>query len=320
MYYARNYLKSILISRSDSDFDKILISDTTQTGQEIPESSLDHNRNPLQHSKTYPELCNICNKPKNNGSSASPISETHSCADLSEIHNYVEEDFHSMSAGFYDVMILYAEADRDEAITFLRHLRNDIKLSNGESIKAALYDEGELRCLSGYNLDQLEKAFERCSFTFVYLTKTFVNDVWCKLTSESCLMRTVYDRKRNWRVVPVYTKRRVEYDFSIPFGINALKGISYFENDEFYRNNVSSLIEKTLSERKQKENLLLAKRRNWTESHPGHSDSTQEQKQNGTPTMNRLTMVQPQQSKYFEYMHFSTCRLVRTHRCIDLLY
>ena len=85
------------------------------------------------------------------------------------------------------------------------------------------------------------------------LTKSFVDDVWYKISGESILMRTIYDKKKNWRVVPVYTMRRLDCDFRIPLGINALKGINYFEKDKFYQDSVVSLIENTVQERKDKE-------------------------------------------------------------------
>ena len=211
-----------------------------------------------------------------------------------------------LKVGYYDAMILYAEADREEATTFLNHLRN-IRLENGETIKAVLYDGPELLGLSGLKLEQLDKAFGRCSYTFVYLTKPLVKDVWCKISQESMLMRTVYDKDKQcekWRVVPVYTMRRVEYDFKIPFGINALNGIRYYDPDEFYRKGVVSLIEKTVPERIRKKRRLEQKRRDWVEIHvPCHTDLSQEcspldVSNDDFLTLDRSTMVQPQESKY----------------------
>ena len=279
-----------------------------QTDKDNTEFSTDHRSHPLTHSRTCPVLCLICTEPKINSDSTSPISETQSCTNLSGGDDSDNEaNFHSMpnhlKVGYCDAMILYAEADREEATAFLNHLRNDIRLENGETIKAVLYDGPELLGLSGLKLEQLDKAFGRCSYTFVYLTKNLVNDVWCKISQESMLMRTVYDQDEKWRVVPVYTMRRIDYDFKIPFGINALNGIRYYDPDEFYRKGVASLIEKTVPERIRKERRIEQKRRDWEEIHgPCHTDLSQERSPTDVSNddllkMDRLTMVQPQQSK-----------------------
>ena len=200
---------------------------------------------------------------------------------------------------YYDVMVLYAEADRADATIFLRHLCNDIHLKDGSLIEAVLYDGQELSVLSGLKLEQLDMAFSRCSFTFLYLTKHFVEDFWCRISLGSLLMRTMYDQEKNWRVVPVYTMRMSLCDFIIPSGINVLNGIIYYDNDEVYRKSVASLIEKTVSERKLKDLRLIEKRKDWIDN---HTDLSQERSLNDVsnddlPSLDRLEMAEPQQSK-----------------------
>lgn len=148
-------------------------------------------------------------------------------------------------------MILYSEDDVEAAESFKNHLVNEIKLPNEEPVRAVLYDGPELKGLSGLNFEHLDLAFERCSYTLVYLTQPFVKNTWCKIISESCLMRTIqFNKEKGWRVVPVYTERLDECLFKIPMGLKALKGINYYRNDEFYRKGVVQLIMTTRAEKK----------------------------------------------------------------------
>ena len=139
----------------------------------------------------------------------------------------------------HDVMILYSDDDRKAVEIFKDHLEKDIISSDRRPVDAILYDEFRL---SGLSFENLDRAFDKCSFTFVFLTKSFVENTWCKITSESCLMKTIHNKQKGWRVVPVFTKRRAESDFDIPMGLNALKGINYYENDEYYRKGVARMI------------------------------------------------------------------------------
>ena len=260
-------------------------------------------RRPLPHSGTYPEMCN---RPRSHSDSTSTICETHSYPNLSsEVDSVDKPGTHSMpdhlKVGHYDGMVLYAEPDRPKVMDFLKHLHSDIRLKDGDPIKCVPYDGEELSGLSGLEFDQLDKAFGRCSITFMFITKTFVNDVWCKISHESVLMRMIRDKHLQWRVVPVYTKRLDDCDFNIPMGLNALKGISYYQNDEFYRRGVSSLIEKTVSERREKERRLLRQRSDWLKNHGRcQNDLAQEHDENSGRTDDiSISMVQPQQSRYF---------------------
>ena len=191
-----------------------------------------------------------------NTSDVGKPSVSQSCIDLStqEIKDNVDKDEDYINVDFYDVMILYAEEDRKEASAFRDHLQKDIKLSNGEPIKAVLYDEPELLSLSGMVFDRLGKAYGRCEYTFIYLTKNYVNDFSSKVKGESVLMRMI--EQESWKVVPVYTKRQDELDFDIPMGLNALKGVSYYANDNYYRAYVSRLIDNKILQRKEKNNFL----------------------------------------------------------------
>ena len=246
------------------------------------------------------------NRPSSNSDSTSTISETHSYPNLSsECDSDDKPGTLSMpdhlKVGHYDGMVLYAESDRPKVIVFLKHLHSDIRLKNGDPIKCVPYDGEELSGLSGLKFEQLDMAFGRCSITFMFITKTFVNDIWCKISNESVLMRMIRDKHLQWRVVPVYTKRLDDCDFNIPMGLNALKGISYYQNDEFYRKGVVTLIEKTVPERREKERRLRRERSDWLKSQRRcHTDLAQElDEKSGKTDDISISMVQPQRSRYF---------------------
>lgn len=140
----------------------------------------------------------------------------------------------------HDVMVLYSEDDIKAVEIFKNHLEKDIILPDKRRVDVVLYDEFRL---SGLSFENLDRAFDKCSFTFVFLTKSFVENTWCKITSESCLMKTIHcNKQKGWRVVPVYTKRLAESDFCVPMGLNALKGVNYYNNDEYYRKGVARMI------------------------------------------------------------------------------
>ncbi|VDI37585.1 Hypothetical predicted protein [Mytilus galloprovincialis] len=147
-----------------------------------------------------------------------------------------------LKVGHYDVMVLYSEADYQEAELFRDHLEKEIFPNEPGKIKAVLYDGPELEGLSSSKLQHLDHGFQRCTFTFVYLTKQFVECDWCSLSSETCLMEAIYNKEKKWCVVPVYTVQRNKADFRVPMGLNSLKGINFYNADEFYRKGVRRLI------------------------------------------------------------------------------
>ncbi|XP_062583499.1 uncharacterized protein LOC134245229 isoform X2 [Saccostrea cucullata] len=144
--------------------------------------------------------------------------------------------------GYYDVMILYAEDDRELAESYKEHLQNDIVLEGGRRVTAVLYDDQELVSLAGSKIKSLDFCFQRCTFAFIYLTKKFCQCEWSTLSSEECLMESIYNPKKKWCVVPVYTVSRAKADFKIPMGLNALKGVNFYNNDDFYRRGLRRLI------------------------------------------------------------------------------
>ena len=171
-----------------------------------------------------------------------------------------------LKIGYFDALILYAEEDRDAAEKFRLHLMHEIDIGPYDKVKAMLYDCPELTTLSGSQIGQLALAVERSTYVFMYLSKHFVKDKWMEFSSESCLMTAIYDVDKQWCVVPVYTEKRSKCTFKIPMGLNSLKGINYYNNDEFYKRGVARLIKDKVPLRKQMNERHKIKQKQWIEN------------------------------------------------------
>ena len=169
-----------------------------------------------------------------------------------------------LKVGYYDVMILYSEVDREAAEEYKEHLQRDILLEKGHRVKCVLYDDDDMISLAGSKIKALEYGFQRCTFAFVYLTKSFCDCEWCAFSSEECLMEAIYNKEKKWCVVPVYTVARNKADFKIPMGLNSLKGVNFYNNDDFYRRGMRRLIGDKLHVRLKKESDHLDARYRWS--------------------------------------------------------
>lgn len=158
------------------------------------------------------------------------------------IDQYYDRMPSDVKIGYFDVMILYAEDDRELATKYRDHLMNDIVLEGGRKVMAVLYDDEELVSMAGGKLKSLDYGFQRCTFAFIYLTKSFCQCEWSTLSSEECLMESIYNPEKKWCVVPVYTVSRSKANFKIPMGLNSLKGVNYYNDDDFYRRGLRRLI------------------------------------------------------------------------------
>ncbi|WAQ98041.1 hypothetical protein MAR_022414 [Mya arenaria] len=182
-----------------------------------------------------------------------------------DLKKYHDELPPYLRIGYIDVLILYHEGDRDKAIEFRDHLINDIDIGQEGPVKAMLYDEAGLQALSTMQIGHLTKAVERSTYIFMYLTKAFTKDTWMEFSSESCLMEAITNPDKQWCVVPVYTERRNQ-TFRVPMGLNTLKGISYYNNDKFYRNGLARLIGDKVKVRKRLNEELKTKQKHWIET------------------------------------------------------
>ena len=208
-----------------------------------------------------------------------------------ELQYYKDKMPTEIREDYYDAMILYTESDYQGAETFRQHLMNDIRdLPYNAKCRALLYDAPELVGLSGSKLQSLDLSMQRCTYVFIYMTKDFIQDKWCTFSSESCLMRAIYDEERRWCVVPIYTQRRNELDFIVPMGLNSLKGINYYCNDEFYRRGVSRLIGDKIYHRLRLQKKHKNKQKEWLENHKRELIKEEEQSKRIAAKEENLTL------------------------------
>ncbi|XP_033752297.1 uncharacterized protein LOC117336055 [Pecten maximus] len=152
-----------------------------------------------------------------------------------------------------DVMMVCSQEDRGAAKTFLQSIDSLIlDLENGRrvKVKTVFYDDARFE---GTGLGSLQKAYERSTYAFLYVTKSFVGDDFKKLVAESLLMDSITDETKKWRVVPLHTSPRENRQYKEPFGINALKSLNVFQQDEFYCDMIRSLLGNKIHEREKRE-------------------------------------------------------------------
>jgi len=156
---------------------------------------------------------------------------------------------------YFDVLIINNEEDREEAEQYCKRL-NKIILENKRNLKAALLDGKEFVSSSGSHFGVLEAAFERCTFTFFYVTETFVTWDLDSLYSEACISKAV--RNKSWTVKPIYiTKKEIIKEMPNTMCMTILNGYSLNGDHD---NKVKSLISAHCVTQEDKEKNLHDKR------------------------------------------------------------
>lgn len=270
--------------------------DTEQQVKKSFGSSVQHDDISVRNSRPQqvPSEKDMRNDSDFDSSYGSSFGSMESCSSLAsnwedELLLYRDKMPTEIKEDYYDAMILYTETDYEMAEAFRQHLINDIELPFNEKCRALLYDSPELMGLSGSKIQNLDLSMERCTYVFVYMTADFVRDKWCEFSSESCLMRAIYDEERRWCVVPIYTERRTDCKFKIPMGLNSLKGINYYCNDDFYRRGVSRLIGDKIYHRLRLQKLHKIKQKRWLENHKREVIKSEEQNKRIATQEEKLT-------------------------------
>lgn len=217
-------------------------------------------RRPESSVHSTKQLCTDVEQRSDNSSIFLPDITSSSSQKTEFIKRYYDELPKEYKVGYYDVMIVYSEDDRSEAKKFCDHLNRDICPEQPGKIKAVLYDGPEFEGISLSKFEHFGKGFKRCTFTFVYLTKQFVNCGWSKFLAETCLMEAICNPDKKWCFVPVYTVPKKTADFEIPMYIKPLKEICYYNPDESYLKCVRSLICDKIYQRQENEKILKEKR------------------------------------------------------------
>lgn len=169
-----------------------------------------------------------------------------------------------LKVGYIDCIILHAPADKADATKLKEYLNTDIPIEKHGPVDARLYNDPDLRLLSGSEIGYLNSVYERSTYILLFMTKAFVEDKWEQFKSESCIMDTIFNKKKQWSVLPVYPQDGKSEPFQIPLGINALKGI-HFRNttDEFFRSSMKRLIEDKVHVRVEANDKLKTQQNAW---------------------------------------------------------
>ena len=147
-------------------------------------------------------------------------------SESSEIQNKEENDS--------DITIITSAEDQKEAFDFKEHLSTHVLESQSTlKISIILFDV--------FKMESLQKAFEDSRFIFLFLTRTFCEEIWTKLSQESFISNVLYN-DCGCVIVPIFTVNRKNSNFKIPLGLNILKGLRYCDRDDFYKASVIKLL------------------------------------------------------------------------------
>ena len=124
--------------------------------------------------------------------------------------------------GQYDVLLLYADADRKDAMKF-KNILDRFVLVDGEPARICVVDENFPWIQSHFAY--MDEAIRRSTHIFLYLTEVFCNDNWSSMQKDNVLMTSIEDPDKRWCVVPLYLDGKRNKRYKVPFGVNGLKGI-----------------------------------------------------------------------------------------------
>ena len=131
-----------------------------------------------------------------------------------------------LKEGQYDAMLLYAEADRAKALTFKMIIERFVKLKDGQPPKICTIDESITWIQS--RVEHLGEAMKRSTYALLYVTDSFRSDRWSILQKDECLMESIFDTKKPWFAVPVFTDKDQKNGCRSLTGLRGLKGIDLF--------------------------------------------------------------------------------------------
>lgn len=131
-----------------------------------------------------------------------------------------------LKEGQYDAMLLYAEADRAKALTFKMIIERFVKLEDGQPPKICTIDENITWIQS--QVEHLGEAMKRSTYALLYVTDSFRSDRWSMLQKDECLMESIFDTKKPWFAVPVFTDKDQKNGCRSLTGLRGLKGIDLF--------------------------------------------------------------------------------------------
>lgn len=140
--------------------------------------------------------------------------------DEDEIPVYLKEQ--------YDIALMYADDDREEAMAFKCFLERYCFSNEGEPPKVCTIDYNA-DMVEGSKIKHLEVAMRVSTYVFLYITKTFCSDNWATLSKDEVLMHALNNPEKRWCIVPVLTQSKNQRDitkaYKVPFGLTSLKPV-----------------------------------------------------------------------------------------------
>ncbi|BFZ01334.1 hypothetical protein BsWGS_04373 [Bradybaena similaris] len=177
-------------------------------------------------------------------------------ADNNEYLKYKEQMPDSLREENIDILIVNAESDKKAAAGFQNHLTKDILFYiHGQPRRPRVKLLDEVRHGS---MDNLDFAFSKALYVFLYVTRDFCDEPWTLLRGQACLTEAIHDKNKQWCVVPIHTTSRRSQYYKLPMMLNSLRAITYLSGnqDQFYIEGVRKLLESKTGLLLERERLL----------------------------------------------------------------
>lgn len=147
-----------------------------------------------------------------------------------------EQDYHSVQKEEmdYDITIIHAHEDTQDALEFKTHLITNV-FASLRNVRISIISDDSMT-------ESIVKALTKSRFAFLFLTRSFCEESWPKLSQESVVRNVLYGDDSGCIIVPIFTMNRSDSTFKIPLGLNVLKGLRYCDRDQFYKASVIKLL------------------------------------------------------------------------------
>lgn len=126
-----------------------------------------------------------------------------------------------------NILVIHAPTDTTEVTSFLSQVR---EIMSDHSLQCSIYSKDE-------NLEHFNEILENVHVVFVFLTESFCSAHWTNYRSSESVRQMLVGNGPT-ALVPIFTIKKTQANFRVPFGLNTLKGLRYCDGDEYYRNSV----------------------------------------------------------------------------------
>ena len=214
-----------------------------------------------------------------------------------------------LKTGQYDVLLLYADQDKADALKLKQLLERFVDFEN-KRVRICVIDQ-DLQWISS-PFDQMDEAMKRTTYVFLYVTKTFCNDNWASMQKDNVLMTSITDPDKRWCVVPLFIDGKRNPGYTFPFGIRGFKGIDVFhllgrrpiaeikideltnkDLDSFILGNIREMLKCRLNHRREREREDARKLKDWKKKECWQRQEEQRRLQEEEACLMRRHAVQP---------------------------